>query len=61
MEIEITARQIIKIKDKLNKILALRTGQPLAKVEKDTDRDFYLTADEAKVYGLIDQVIKTKD
>jgi len=61
VEIEITARQIIKIKDKLNKILALRTGQPLAKVEKDTDRDFYLTADEAKVYGLIDQVIKTKD
>src|SRR3989338_4713811 len=61
VEIEITARQIIKIKDKLNKILALRTGQPLAKVEKDTDRDFYLTADEAKAYGLIDQVIKIKE
>lgn len=60
VEIEITARQIIKIKDKLNKILAKHTGQPLAKVEKDTDRDFYLTADEAKAYGIIDQVIKTK-
>lgn len=61
VEIEITAKQIIKIKDKLNKILARRTGQSLEKVEKDTDRDFYLTADEAKAYGLIDQVIKTKE
>ncbi len=60
VEIEITARQIIKIKDKLNKILAKHTGQSLGKVEKDTDRDFYLTAEEAKEYGIIDQVIKTK-
>jgi len=59
-EIEITARQIIKIKDKLNKILAEHTGQPLGKVEKDTDRDFYLSAEEAKKYGLIDEVIKLK-
>jgi len=60
VEIEITARQILKIKDKLNKILAKHTGQSLEKVEKDTDRDFYLTAQEAKQYGLIDEVIKTK-
>lgn len=57
IEIEITAKQIIKLKEKLNKILAFHTGQPLDKVEKDTDRDFYLTAEEAKKYGLIDEVI----
>lgn len=60
VEIEITARQILKIKEKLNQILARHTGQPLNKIEKDTDRDFYLAADEAKAYGLIDSVIKTK-
>jgi len=60
VEIEITAKQIIRIKEKLNKILAHHTGQPLAKIEKDTDRDFYLSAEEAKEYGLIDQVIKSK-
>jgi len=61
VEIEITAKQIIKIKDKLNKILAKHTGQPLEKVEKDTDRDFYLSAEEAKEYGIIDEVIKVKE
>jgi ATP-dependent Clp protease protease subunit len=61
VEIEITAKQIIKIKEKLNKILAEHTGQPLEKIEKDTDRDFYLSAEEAKEYGLIDQVIKPKE
>lgn len=61
VEIEITAKQIIKIKDKLNKILAKHTGQPLEKVEKDTDRDFYLSAEESKEYGIIDEVIKTKE
>jgi len=60
VEIEITAKQILKIKDKLNRILAKHTGQPLKKVEKDTDRDFYLSAEEAKEYGIIDEVIKTK-
>jgi len=60
IEIEITAKQIVKIKDKLNRILARHTGQPLDRVEKDTDRDFYLSAAEAKDYGLIDEVIKTK-
>jgi ATP-dependent Clp protease protease subunit len=61
VEIEITAKQIIKIKEKLNKILAEHTGQPLEKIERDTDRDFYLSAEEAKEYGLIDQVIKPKE
>ncbi len=59
-EIEITAKQILKLKDKLNHILASQTSQSLDKVEKDTDRDFYLTAEEAKKYGLIDEVIGTK-
>jgi len=60
VEVEITAKQIVKIKDKLNKILAKHTSQALEKVEKDTDRDFYLSAEEAKEYGIIDEVIKTK-
>lgn len=60
VEIEITARQIIKIKDKINQILVKHTGQPLSKIEKDTDRDFYLNAPEAKEYGIIDEIIKTK-
>ncbi len=58
IEIEITARHIIKVKDRLNKILAKHTGQKLARIEKDTDRDFYMSAEEAKEYGLIDQIIK---
>lgn len=60
VEIEITAKQIIRIKDKLNKILAKHTGQPLKKIVKDTDRDFYLSAQEAKEYGIIDDIIKPK-
>lgn len=60
VEIEITAKQIVKIKERLNKILAKHTGQPLEKIEKDTDRDFYLSAEEAKEYGIIDEVIKPK-
>lgn len=59
-EIEIGARQILKIKKNLNQILAKHTGQPLTKIEKDTDRDFYLSAEEAKKYGIIDEVIKGK-
>jgi len=61
VEIEITAKQIIKIKDKLNKIIAKHTDQPLEKVEKDTDRDFYLSAEDAKNYGIIDDVIKRRE
>jgi len=60
VEIEIAAKQIVKLKQQVNKILAKHTGQKLEKIEKDTDRDFYLSAEDAKAYGLIDQVIKTK-
>lgn len=59
-EIEIAARQILKLKARLNEILSKHTGQSLAKIEKDSDRDFYLTASQAKEYGLIDQVLKPK-
>lgn len=58
IEIEIAAKQALKLKQKLNEILAKHTGQPLEKIEKDTDREFYLTAQEAKKYGLIDEVIQ---
>lgn len=58
VEIEITARQILKIKARINEILSKHTGQPLEKIEKDTDRDFYLSAQEAKEYGLIDKIIE---
>lgn len=61
VEIEITARQIIKIKERLNKILSKHTGKPLEQIAKDTDRDFYLSSVEAKDYGIIDEVIKTKE
>ena len=60
IEVEITARHIIKIKDKINQILSKHTGQSIAKVEKDTDRDYYMTSEEAKTYGLIDEIIKNK-
>ncbi len=59
-DIEITARHIIATRDRLNKILAKATGQPLTKVEKDVDRDFFMTAEEAKKYGIIDKVYKAK-
>ncbi len=61
VEVEIAARQILKIKDKLNQILAKHSGQPMSKIEKDTDRDFYLNASEAKEYGIIDEIIKGKN
>ncbi len=60
VEIEIAAKHIIKIKDHLNQVLAKHTGQPISKIEKDTDRDFWLNAQEAKTYGLVDEIIKTK-
>lgn len=58
-DIEITAKQILKLRAVLNKILSQNTGQPLPKIEKDVERDFFMTADEAKKYGLIDQVYKS--
>ena len=61
VEIEISARHIVKIKEKLNRILATHTGQKFDKIEKDTDRDFYMSAVEAKEYGIIDEIITNKD
>lgn len=55
-DIEITAKQILKLRERLNNILAKNTGQSLAKVEKDVERDFFMTADEAKKYGIVDKV-----
>lgn len=59
-EIEIQAREILKTREQINKILAERTGQSLARIERDTERDYYMSADECKEYGLIDQVISKR-
>ncbi|MFE4706798.1 ATP-dependent Clp endopeptidase proteolytic subunit ClpP [Peribacillus simplex] len=56
-EIEISARRILKLKDHINQIISERTGQPIEKVAKDTDRDYFLSAIEAKDYGIIDEII----
>lgn len=56
-DIRIQAEKILKVRDQLNKILADQTGQRLDRIAKDTDRDFYMSAEEAKEYGLIDEVI----
>jgi ATP-dependent Clp protease protease subunit len=61
VEIEITAKRIMKMKQKINEILAKHTGQPLEKIEKDTDRDFWLTPEEAVEYGLIDKIIEKRE
>ncbi|WP_127583157.1 ATP-dependent Clp endopeptidase proteolytic subunit ClpP [Paenibacillus koleovorans] len=58
-DIEIRAKRIIKLRDKLNGILAERSGQPLARIDKDTDRDYFMSADEAQAYGLIDKVVSS--
>ncbi len=57
-EIEISARRILKIREHINKIIAERTGQPVEKVARDTDRDFFMTAQEALEYGIIDKIIE---
>jgi ATP-dependent Clp protease, protease subunit len=59
-DIEIQAKELLRIKNKLNEILTYHTGQPLERIEKDTDRDFYMTGDEAKAYGVVDEVIKKR-
>ena len=59
-DIEINARHILATRDRLNKMLAKNTGKALDQVEKDVDRDFYMTAEEAKKYGIIDQVYKAQ-
>jgi len=56
-DIEITAKQILKLKGKLNKMMADNTGKTISQIEKDADRDYYMSADEAKKYGVIDKVI----
>lgn len=58
-EIEIAARHILKTRDRLNKIISDNTGQPIEVVEKDTDRDNYMSAEEAKAYGLIDEIMES--
>jgi ATP-dependent Clp protease protease subunit len=60
IDIEIRAREIMRLKKELNSILSQHTGQPLEKIEKDTDRDFFMTSQEALKYGLIDKVISSK-
>lgn len=60
-DIDIHAREILKVKDEINQILAEATGQPIDKLIHDTDRDYFLRADEAKEYGCIDTVITTKE
>lgn len=56
-DIEISAKRIIRNREMLNKMLAKNTGQPLSKIEKDVDRDFFMNADEAKKYGIIDKIL----
>lgn len=58
-DVEIHAREILKMKDTLNRILTAHTGQPLEKIQTDTDRDFFMSGAEAKEYGLVDEVIHT--
>ena len=57
IDIEITAREILKLKDELYKIIALHSGQDFDKVYKDADRDYWMNSDEAKNYGMIDEIL----
>jgi ATP-dependent Clp protease protease subunit len=59
-DIEIQTREILTLRERLNEILVQHTGQPLKKIEKDTDRNFFMSAEEAKVYGIIDEVLVRK-
>jgi ATP-dependent Clp protease protease subunit len=59
-DISIHAKEILKLRDRINALLAKHTGQPLAKIEKDSDRDYFMTSEEAKDYGLIDEVVVTQ-
>jgi ATP-dependent Clp protease protease subunit len=59
-DIEITARHIVATRERLNKILSKATGQPLSKIEKDVERDYFMTAEDAKKYGLVDEVLANK-
>ena len=59
-DISIQAKEILRLRDRVNELLANHTGQPLEKIQKDTDRDYFMTAEEAKAYGLVDEVISGK-
>ena len=59
-DVEIQSREILRLKEQLNKILAHHTGQSVGKIKKDCERDFYMSAEEAKTYGLIDKIISTR-
>ena len=59
-DIHIQAKEILKLKEQLNQILAKHTGQPLERIEKDTDRDYFMSSDEAKSYGIVDEVITSR-
>ena len=59
-DIEITAKHIVATRERLNKILAKATGQPLEKIEKDVDRDYFMMAEEAKKYGIVDEIFAQK-
>ncbi len=60
-DIDIQAREILRVRDEVNRILVAHTGQPLEKIQKDTDRDFFMTAEQAREYGIIDEVIISRD
>lgn len=60
-DIELQAKEILRMRDLLNQVLAVDTGQDIKKIQKDTDRDFIMSAEEAKEYGIIDEVISTRD
>jgi ATP-dependent Clp protease protease subunit len=60
VEMQIYTKEILKLREKLNEILALHTGQPLEKIRRDTDRNFFMSSDEAKEYGIVDAVIVKK-
>src|SRR5258706_1806421 len=59
-DISIQAKEILRMRDRLNEILAHHSGQPLDRIQKDTDRDFYMSADDSKAYGLVDEVVKSR-
>jgi len=59
-DIDIQAREILRVRDELNRIFVLHTGQPLERIQRDTDRDFFMTPEQAKEYGIVDEVISTK-
>ncbi len=59
-DIDIQAREILRVRDELNRIFVLHTGQPLERIQRDTDRDFFMTPEQAKEYGIVDDVISTK-